>query len=82
MQTNPAESAIVTIPLRRADEVSVAAVFRDLFEDGVFVNPVIPPAVTGEAGLIRLSLMADHDSAMLEEAAESIYKVVADHDQR
>jgi 8-amino-7-oxononanoate synthase len=82
VQTNPAESAIVTIPLRRADEVSVAAVFRDLFEAGVFVNPVIPPAVTGEAGLIRLSLMADHDSAMLEEAAESIYKVIADHDQR
>jgi 8-amino-7-oxononanoate synthase len=82
VQTNPAASAIVTIPLRRADEVSVAAVFRDLFEAGVFVNPVIPPAVTGEAGLIRLSLMADHDSAMLEEAAESIYKVVADHNQR
>jgi 8-amino-7-oxononanoate synthase len=82
VQTNPAESAIVTIPLRRADEVSVAAMFRDLFEAGVFVNPVIPPAVTGEAGLIRLSLMADHDSAMLEEAAESIYKVIADHDQR
>jgi 8-amino-7-oxononanoate synthase len=82
VQTNPAESAIVTIPLRRADEVSVATVFRDLFEAGVFVNPVIPPAVTEGAGLIRLSLMADHDSAMLEEAAESIYKVIADHDQQ
>ena len=79
--TNPADSAIVTIPLRRADEVSVAAVFRDLFEAGVFVNPVIPPAVTGEAGLIRLSLMVDHDAAMLEEAAELLYKVIADHDQ-
>lgn len=79
--TNPAESAIVTIPLQRADEVSVASAFRDLFEAGVFVNPVIPPAVTGEAGLIRLSLMVDHDVAMLEEAAESIYKVLAEHDQ-
>jgi 8-amino-7-oxononanoate synthase len=79
--TNPVESAIVTIPLRRADDVSVAVVFRDLFESGVFVNPVISPAVTGEAGLIRLSLMVDHDAAMLEEAAESIYKVIAEHDQ-
>ena len=79
--TNPAESAIVTIPLRRADEVSVASVFKDLFEAGVFVNPVIPPAVTGEAGLIRLSLMVDHDAAMLEEAAETLYKVIAAHDQ-
>ncbi len=79
--TNPADSAIVTIPLRRADEVSVATVFRDLFEAGVFVNPVIPPAVTGEAGLIRLSLMVDHDAAMLEEASELLYKVIAEHDQ-
>lgn len=79
--TNPAQSAIITIPLRRADEVSVAGVFHDLFEAGVFVNPVIPPAVTGEAGLIRLSLMVDHDEAMLEEAAETLYKVIAAHDQ-
>jgi 7-keto-8-aminopelargonate synthetase-like enzyme len=79
--TNPAESAIVTIPLRRPDDMSVATVFRDLFEAGVFVNPVIPPAVTGEAGLIRLSLMVDHDAAMLEEAAELLYKVIVDHDQ-
>ena len=81
MPTNPADSAIVTIPLRRADEVSVATVFRDLFEAGVFVNPVIPPAVAGEAGLIRLSLMVDHDEALLEEASELLYKVIAEHDQ-
>jgi len=79
--TNAADSAIVTIPLRRGDEVSVATVFRDLFEAGVFVNPVIPPAVSGEAGLIRLSLMVDHDAAMLEEASEALYKVIAEHDQ-
>jgi 8-amino-7-oxononanoate synthase len=79
--TNPADSAIVTIPLRRGDEVSVATVFRDLFAEGVFVNPVIPPAVTGEAGLIRLSLMVDHDGAMLEEASEALYKVITEHGQ-
>ena len=79
--TNPADSAIVTIPLRRGDEVSVATVFRDLFAEGVFVNPVIPPAVAGEAGLIRLSLMVDHDAAMLEEASEALYKVIAEHQQ-
>jgi len=61
--------------------VSVATVFRDLFEEGVFVNPVISPAVTGEAGLIRLSLMVDHDAALLEEAAELLYKVITDHHQ-
>jgi hypothetical protein len=37
--------------------------------------------VTSEAGLIRLSLMVEHDAAMLEEASELLYKVIAEHDQ-
>jgi 8-amino-7-oxononanoate synthase len=79
--TNPAESAIVTIPLRRPDEVSTVLVALDLLDHGVFVNPVIPPAVTREMGLIRLSLMVDHDPALLEEAADTLAKVMTDHDQ-
>jgi len=79
--TNPAESAIVTIPLRRFDEVSTVLLALDLLDKGVFVNPVIPPAVTKEMGLIRLSLMVDHDSLLLEEAADTLAKVFADHDQ-
>ena len=79
--TNPAESAIVTIPLRNPDEVSTVLVALDLLDHGVFVNPVIPPAVTSAAGLIRLSLMVDHDAALLEEAAATIGKVMADHGQ-
>ncbi len=79
--TNPAESAIVTIPLKRPDEVSTVLVALDLLEQGVFVNPVIPPAVTTEVGLIRLSLMADHSPELLEEATETLFKVLGDHDQ-
>jgi 8-amino-7-oxononanoate synthase len=79
--TNPAESAIVTIPLRRPDEVSTVLLAIDLFDHGVFVNPVIPPAVTGAYGLMRLSLMVDHDAALLEEAADTLAKVMVDHEQ-
>lgn len=79
--TNPAESAIVTIPLRRPDEVSTVLVAMDLLDHGVFVNPVIPPAAPSGMGLIRLSLMVDHDAALLEEAADTLAKVMADHDQ-
>ena len=79
--TNPVESAIVTIPLLRHDDVSTVIVFRELFELGVFVNPVIPPASAREMGLIRLSLMADHTPALLEEAAEALLKVFTDQDQ-
>lgn len=79
--TNPAESAIVTIPLRKFSEVDTVLLALDLLDHGVFVNPVIPPAVTKEMGLIRLSLMVDHDTHILEEAADTISKVMGDHDQ-
>jgi 8-amino-7-oxononanoate synthase len=79
--TNPAESAIVTIPLQRFDEISTVLLALDLLDKGVFVNPVIPPAVTKEMGLIRLSLMVDHDPPLLEEAADTLAKVLSDHEQ-
>ncbi|HEX9504907.1 MAG TPA: aminotransferase class I/II-fold pyridoxal phosphate-dependent enzyme [Acidimicrobiia bacterium] len=78
---NPAESAILTIPLRRRDEVSAVVLARELLEAGVFVNPVVAPAVAQGLGLIRLSLMLDHTPALLEEAAEVIFKVLNDNDQ-
>jgi len=78
---NPAESAIITIPLRQRDEVSAVVLARELLDAGLFVNPVVAPAVPRGLGLIRLSLMLDHTPAMLEEAAETIYKVLNDADQ-
>jgi len=81
VRTNPAESAIVTIPLRKDSEVDTVLLALDLLDHGVFVNPVIPPAVTKEMGLIRLSLMVDHDTELLQEAADTLSKVMTDHDQ-
>jgi 8-amino-7-oxononanoate synthase len=78
---NPAESAIITIPLRQRDEVSAVVLARELLDAGVFVNPVVAPAVPRGLGLIRLSLMLEHTPALLEEAAESIYKVLNENDQ-
>jgi len=78
---NPAESAIITIPLRRRDEISAVVLARELLDVGVFVNPVVAPAVSGGLGLIRLSLMLDHTPELLDEAAEAIFKVLSDSDQ-
>jgi len=79
--TNPTGSAIVTIPLSKPDQVSTVLLAVDLLDHGVFVNPVIPPAATQEMGLIRLSLMVDHDHGLLEEATDTLVKVMADHGQ-
>jgi 8-amino-7-oxononanoate synthase len=81
VHSNPVESAIVTVPLKHHDDVSTVYTFRDLFDLGVFVNPVIPPASHGNAGLLRLSLMADHTPDLLDEAADVIKKVLTDGDQ-
>jgi len=81
VRTNPAESAIVTIPLKHHDDLSTVFTFRDLFELGVFCNPVIPPASHGNSGLLRLSLMVDHGADLLDEAADIICKVLTDGDQ-
>jgi 8-amino-7-oxononanoate synthase len=78
---NQPESAIITIPLRQRDEVSAVMLARELLDAGVFVNPVVAPAVSRGLGLIRLSLMLDHTPAMLEEAAEVMLKVLSDNDQ-
>jgi 8-amino-7-oxononanoate synthase len=78
---NPPESAIITIPLLHRDEVSAVMLARELLDAGVFVNPVVAPAVARGLGLIRLSLMLDHTPALLEEAAEVMLKVMNDNGQ-
>ena len=79
--TNPVVSAIVTIPVRQHDDLSTVLLAVDLLDKGVFVNPVIPPASSRDIGLIRLSLMVDHDPLLLEEAADTLAKVLNEHEQ-
>lgn len=63
------------IPLYIRDELKALQMTRLLFEDGIFVNPVISPAVPKECCLIRFSLMATHTHEQVEQALEKIEKV-------
>ena len=51
----------------------------DLFEEGIFVNPVVTPAVAPQDTLIRFSLMATHTKEQVETALEKIQKVFRAH---
>ena len=51
------------------------AITRDLLNEGIFVNPVVSPAVAPNDTLIRFSLMATHTKAQVETALEKIHKV-------
>lgn len=63
------------IPLFIRDDYKTYHVVRDLFDEGLFVNPVVSPAVAPQDTLIRFSLMATHSKAQVEYALDKIQKV-------
>ena len=67
------------IPLYIRDDFKTFAITRDLFEEGIFVNPVVSPAVASQDTLIRFSLMATHTREQVTEALEKITKVFRKH---
>ena len=68
------------IPLFIRDNNKTFAVTRDLLEDGIFVNPVVSPAVPSQDTLIRFSLMATHTIEQVDKALDSIQKVFKKYD--
>jgi len=63
------------IPLYIRDNIKALTLTQKLLEEGIFVNPVVSPAVPKEDSLIRFSLMATHTFEQLNEAIEKIGKV-------
>ncbi len=62
------------IPLFIRDDVKALMLTLNLLEDGVFVNPVVSPAVPKEDCLIRYSLMATHTKEQVDISVEKITK--------
>jgi 8-amino-7-oxononanoate synthase len=62
------------IPLFIRDDIKALKLTQVLLEDGVFVNPVVSPAVPKEDSLIRYSLMATHTKEQVEISIEKITK--------
>ena len=60
------------IPLYVRDNTKTFQLTRTLMDDGVFVNPVVSPAVRSEDSLIRYSLMATHTFDQIDESVEKI----------
>lgn len=67
------QSPILPIFVRNNDKTYY--VTKMLQDNGVFVNPVVAPAVPAEESLIRFSLMATHTFDQIEEAIEKMTKV-------
>ena len=71
--TGHSESPI--IPIIIGDDALTFKTWSDLFENGVFVNPVISPATAPGHQLLRTSYMASHTRDQLEKVLEIFDKV-------
>ena len=49
---------------------------KELYDEGVYVNPVLPPATPADECLLRTSYMATHTETLLDEALDIIEKVI------
>lgn len=67
------------IPLFIRDNYKTFEITRDLQNEGIFVNPVVSPAVAPHDTLIRFSLMATHTKEQVTYALEKIQKVFRAH---
>lgn len=68
------------IPLFVRDDYKTYHVVRDLFDEGLFINPVVSPAVAPQDTLIRFSLMATHTKEQVEYALTKIQQVFRKYD--
>ena len=69
----PTESPIIPIYVRDNEKTFLMA--KMLMDEGVFVNPVVSPAVASESSMIRFSLMATHSFKQIDYAVEKLKKV-------
>lgn len=71
--TGPSETPI--IPAIVGEDMTAFTLCRRLIDEGVFVNPVVSPAVEPGNALIRLSLMATHTEDEIHLAMDKMEKV-------
>jgi 8-amino-7-oxononanoate synthase len=69
------ESETPIIPVVIGDMEQCFRFWRELIEEGVFVNAVVPPAVPKGQALMRTSYMATHTDEELEQILDAFHKV-------
>ncbi len=72
---NTGKSETPIIPVFVGDEIKTFMLTKMLQDEGVFINPVINPAVPKGDEMIRFSLMATHSFDQIEEAVDKIAKI-------
>lgn len=80
------ESPIIPIYIR--DNTKTFLITQELLNEGVFINPIVSPAVRSDSSLMRFSLMATHSIQQIDTALEKInsvakkYQVITSQERR
>ena len=69
---NVGQSETPIVPIIIGDDMQTLMMWRALFDAGVYVNPVIPPAVPPSGSLLRTSYMATHTDEQLDRVLEIV----------
>jgi 8-amino-7-oxononanoate synthase len=79
-QALPDGGSLVTpiVPLLVGDDWNAALLWKALYDGGVFVNTALHPAVPPGGALLRTSVMATHDDAVLDRALDVFARVKVD----
>ena len=67
------------IPLYTYEVESTLEAARRIYDAGVYVNPVLPPAAAPSECLLRTSYMASHTEALLDEAMDIIAEQIGEY---
>lgn len=74
------ESETPIIPIYTYETERTLAVQKKIYENGVYVNAVLPPACAPGQCLLRTSLMASLTEDLIDEAAEIMAKVILSYE--
>ncbi|NLM75134.1 MAG: aminotransferase class I/II-fold pyridoxal phosphate-dependent enzyme [Clostridiaceae bacterium] len=69
------ETKVPIIPIMTYDNIRTFVICKELLNEGVYVNPVISPAVPQGQSMIRTSYTSTHTHELMDEAAEIFEKV-------
>ena len=71
------ESSTPIVPIYTYKPNRTFIIAKKLFEAGVYVNPVVPPAAPEGECLLRVTLTARHNEKLIDEAADIIANIIA-----
>lgn len=64
------------VPIFTYDAINTLKKATELYDAGVYVNTVLPPAAPADGCMLRCSLMATHTEALLDEAMDIMKDVI------